>query len=377
MKKSVQIALLMTLVCFLCTGCVKRYDREGIEEYVKRTLGLSNFLVSENYGVTKSGDYSDLVWTVYDAHNNVVFNVMDVESWGMETPVNRLENNYLAKLLEKYADTLPAYEDITVIPQCEHTYDECCLEFEYTDLEDLRKKCDEVATYTNALNELFPNYTLWIDATYSGTPVKRYKGTYTEARMDGADYCTRYDNTDITEDKVYERTKNKYFQFGYKYQFPEIMSVMTDEDKAYVFNESQTGRIIILRSGSEDDLKNAEKEVIPDLVAHDCIGIPIGNLYYLLQREGISVTGTAEDYTVRGVDGAEYHFSYDFVDPDSSEYDEEKRRYDAFYLKNDKRVYYGGDAFELRDELITKAFNIHTYCLSNCQIDAKKERNLW
>ena len=101
----ITLSLMLIISLFVFSACGKTYNKEDIEAYVRNELGLTKFVVSNDYKefVDEEG-YTDKVWGVKDLENNIPFHVMNNYYYGMEWVENRLDDDYEYIALKKYYD---------------------------------------------------------------------------------------------------------------------------------------------------------------------------------------------------------------------------------------------------------------------------------
>ncbi len=107
------IRYILTL-CFLLlvvvgiTGCTKEYTADDIKAYAKDTLSLRRVDVEQTPQDYKDDTgYTDVLWTVIDKKNHIIFHVLDNTFYGVESVTNMLLDDYDDCVFAAYADKLP------------------------------------------------------------------------------------------------------------------------------------------------------------------------------------------------------------------------------------------------------------------------------
>ena len=107
------VRYILTL-CFLLfvvvgiTGCTKEYTADDIKSYARETLSIRRVTVDKIPHEYKDEDgYTDILWTVKDKKNNIIFHVLDNTFYGVESVANMLLDDYDDSVFAAYADKLP------------------------------------------------------------------------------------------------------------------------------------------------------------------------------------------------------------------------------------------------------------------------------
>ena len=168
--KSIRYILTLCFLLFIVvgiTGCTTEYTADDIKSYAKETLSIRRVTVDKTPHEYKDEDgYTDILWTVKDKKNNIIFHVLDNTFYGVESVANMLLDDYDDSVFAAYADKLPtdilSYE-ITESDQTHLTNAEIVAEYtNETELNACLSALQDVYTFyeEKGFDDLFIRYTL-------------------------------------------------------------------------------------------------------------------------------------------------------------------------------------------------------------------------
>ncbi|MCR5007888.1 MAG: hypothetical protein K6A76_04830 [Oribacterium sp.] len=337
---------------------------KDVYEYVNgMNLGLC--IVNPVHNVLEGPDEhspDDWSWSVYQVSTGIKFNVVDNATISILGVQYSLRNDYNECLLDSCEDEFPQYDDIY--------YDKATNEisFSFGNKKELRSRCDEIYDIYSVAHKKYKDAYIRVSCRMENPFTDKYKDTYQQGFVYKDDLDYSVNEKHMEDDSFYKFFLMEYCDIGLNYRLDDVLSDLTDEDIEMYMNRGYTHRIIYILDGSKDDLKNAKKEVDPELVGHSGI-IEYANLYYLLRKQGLDVEGTKDDFNVRNLNGDICEFSYDFSDETEES---------SYYLINGEKIYTRRERyFGLYEMEIEELFGINTYFLTNDQIEHKKKYDNW
>ena len=317
------VCILITSINFSFTGCAKKYDRDDIIQFVRKTTGLKEFEVSETY-VPKKDEEGDgyRLWTVTDTKTDLVFYAIE-HSYYAIFPVNDLLHNYGDAVLFREKDRLP--------------------EFKYLEINALKSDIDvETATITATYNngyELSLCYreiqTLVYMLGYTGytNPSISVSFVYNNPLRKAVKYVGNYGSSYFRTDTIpdYDQIYSKLITAVYYYRFEDTMKGFSDESVEAALKK-YTWHVGVYRDESETP------EFYDDIIYNDSgKNITFGSLYEILKREGFDPKGNAWRYSFYGIDGEKYEISYDFNDYTYT-YGDDREETGFYYIKSGEKV---------------------------------------
>ncbi len=284
-------------------------------------IGVSSFKISPEPGV----EDRSRVWTVYDKKNDISFEVYDVALYQRfilfehYAHQNVFKDNYVDAVLKKNKD---------VISHIFEYDDDHNMVFEYKDAEDLRKKVDDLWEIYSLLKKHCKHpefsYCFCYEPELDSLEETRYK-TFSFYMANERDKVERGMGIG-SKAGIYNRLRQKYMRFGYKYQIPEILAEMDEDDKNLILADSY-------RVYFYDDAGNIVR-CNTEAVASAYDEMEFANFYLFLKSEGFNVTGDAHDFTYISPAGDEYRFCYDFLEEKTQEH---AQRF--YYMLNGEKTY--------------------------------------
>lgn len=338
MKKIIRYLIIILLVLVSC-GCVTDYKRKDIINYVRKEIGLRNFIVSRTYKVFEDDDgYNDRYWTVYDRDNSVEFYVIDDRYYQSEMTSNHLETDYYAKYYVKYANTINK-SSIVTYEKLETYHPELGISLycTYKNRKELKDCYDAMSNINNVFKgkAFIPVNIKYIDS-------KNKNRTYV------ADYICNLPSINTYSDDLYYN----YFYSGYIFNNSNIISEMsTYEYNSLLKNKENTP---LVKADENDNIISKYNMFCASgsLVSYN-------TLYNVLKEEEYNVIGDDHNYTVYYNNNV-YEFSDSFI-----EYSFQKESYAYYYKKNGVKEYatynHSWERF-LSSTEINEMFGLQLYC---------------
>jgi hypothetical protein len=138
-------------------------------------------------------------------------------------------------------------------------------------------------------------------------------------------------NINRHDQSSYDEAMSNYVSDLATYRIKEMYDFSTEELIHYLNMDDDNKRITI-------QTVDGRKKTYEDMPEGRTVGIndwiTFGSLYEILKRNGFNVTGDSEAFSVKGLDGSKYEFSYEFYDNDN-----ERKNYGYYYLKDNNKVF--------------------------------------
>lgn len=324
------LGILSALMCLCFVGCQGRVDTKSELNQYLHSNGYKSCSIEEGPVETGHGDF---YWNVYDKTNEIHFTVYQELTEDLYGSVEVFDN-YNAKLVEKHIDDFPDHEGVEIDTESSwRGYP--ILRFEYTNVEDLEKKYEVVEECAEYIDKIKKDTKIVVRGIYSSPRVDFFKEVPLERVVDEVQYGQSFTYEEIKNGDVLSEIKQRYFNWGYHYHFPEIEAEISQYDIDRFWGNTYNHPLAIYRSGDPKDKNNMDFEVYRDILCSS--GVNIGNLYFLLKGEGFEVVGESDDFTVTNINGQTCHFSYDYADED----------YCAYYLIDEEKVPCDGKYYTL------------------------------
>ncbi len=342
----------------LLTGCesAANLGKDAIEKYVKEEIGLSDFDVSSRFEKVKPENslLTSRLWTVTDNKYDVEFHVLDEHAGSgggggginFDT-ANYLKNDYVQKLISKYADELPVLSQIDYEftekhraeqgktfdyyePFRKYGFETGDLKGSYKTRTELNKLFEQIDILEEALNDLFD-------------PIPKDIYVYARYMYEDRDGVTDHCLADIAIPVFGSKDeKQGYFELIEPHFLEMVLWFRCDDEALNEYSHEEIARFV-----SETDyvsplgVYHGDSD-LPDMFdditsIRTNTGAPVsfGTLYEILKRENFPVNGTPRQFSFKGIDGAEYEVSYNFKDaPEYYDYG-----YRWYYNKNGEKEY--------------------------------------
>lgn len=329
MRKSV-FAMICILFSLCLCACTTEYERDDIAQLIKNDMGISDFILSEDYRAVEGEDgYTDKIWSVSIPDSGVEFHIIDDFYWGMEAVTNTLYNDYPRAVLFHVKDKLPKTDYLTIRSETDrYGIFQGSIIGQFENPEELGRCYTELEKMKNSFCEMgYSDLRLWYELQYIH-PL-RYVTSYQDQSGDSRGY--------ITDEFNFQDMENKLIITALDYRF-EIISRFTDRqiDAALKGYHAPVG-IYRGRRKEESEYQRQDIEYYHNIIASPySYGISFGSLYEILKLEGFDVRGSRDHYSFTGSDGSVYEISYDFCDGVFETNGETKNGF--YYLKDGSQV---------------------------------------
>lgn len=331
MKVITKIIFVFSTLSFLFTACAKEYTKEDVEKYVKESIGVKHFEVSDNFDSVEGEDgYIDNKWTVKVLDDsNITFSVLDDFYWGMESVGNSLEDDYNDCVLEHFAKDYE-FSNLKLEIEREEIVSRK-ISGSFKNKKELEKLFKELKEFLKFVSE--ENYDIEVMVEFKYENPIMNSDIYEIEDLEYSGWFYSGDTDDEYSEKLSGVVK-EYLTTCITNQFKENLEDFTEKEIKEVVDDSEY-RIGILRQGDE----NIAYAYYEDLLA-DYYKINFATLYEILRREGYEVSGDSYHYCFYDKSGDKYEISYDFYDKSRKEYETvvSSEGYDIHY--NGKGYYY-------------------------------------
>lgn len=340
--KSLCKRLGLVFVCIVISGLLfgcrmSHYERSEIVEWAEENIPVP-VTISETYTERTDGDeYIDYVWTAYVTDNpEIKFEIVSDMAWRLEWVDCELrctfQNACGAYYFEEYLQGHDTDFKVNEIQSENHEYRL------HTEISS-REQISEIAAQVEQIGEYFDekgcasvlSFSCWYR---NPNPPERTESIVSEV-FHYSPGCAQ---------EVRQRMTQSLALYAAEYRLITI----TEQ-----FAEGEIAKHVVLANRALEITRGDGTTVrYPDLtVDDDYYGISIGAMYEVLTREGFDTNGTPEAYTVTGVDGSVYEFSYWFSgDPPNGEgfeYDTDR----GYYFKDGNPVEMASSYDHIRPDL--------------------------
>ena len=330
MKK--RILILSFCLCFcsvLFSGCVHEYNKSEVSKYVKEQIGLKHIIVSKTSREDSSDtEYKDKIWDVKDLDHDISFHVFDDRTWGLESVVNSLKDDYDFAYLKHYYPSISNKDsNIKFIDESDSDHIYAYLQFGFNDYKGLKERCDSLHTYFKELNNTNPNFTINVHSYWDDEITKLLIKDDKDIFESRYSLSTGYDIKDFKGDSFYNSTAKHYVDVGMEYQIPGLLE-NADKDLIKQVLKSDFTRIVYQINPDTN-----KREFYTDFTSSSR-EIAYGALFKIATEEGMNPEGDMNHFTLNGRDGHRYEFSLEYVDH-YDEWDSET----FYYYKDDEKVF--------------------------------------
>lgn len=321
--KRLGLVLGCIFISALLFGCrTFHYERSEIVEWAEENIPVP-VTISENHTERTDGDeYIDYVWTGYVTDNpEIKFEIVSDRFWSLEWVSCELRCTFQYECGSYYFEEyLQQYDTDFKADDRPSKTDEYELEVEISS----REQIDEIAAQVEEIGEYFREK--GCDSVLSFWC--RYRNPNPPERTESSVLEVFHYSPGCAQE-VRQRMTQSLALYAAEYR------LITDQ-----FAEGEIAKNVV-RADRALEITRGDGTTVsyPDLTKSGAYyGISIGAMYEVLTREGFDTDGTPEAFTVTGVDGSEYEFSYWFSgDPagaEGFEYDTAK----GYYFKDGKPV---------------------------------------
>lgn len=330
MKKRI---LLLSFCLFFCSlifsGCVHEYNKSEVSKYVKEEIGLKHIIVSKTSREDPSDtEYKDKIWDVKDLDHDISFHVYDDRTWGLESVVNSLKDDYDFAYLKHYYPSISNKDsNIKFIDESDSDHIYAYLQFGFNDYSELKERCDSLHTYFKELNNTNPNFTINIHSYWDDEITKLLIKDDKDIFESRYSLSTGYDIKDFKGDSFYNSLAKYYVSVGMEYQLPGLLE-NADKDLIKQVLKSDSTRIVYQINPDTN-----KREFYTDFTSSTS-EIAYGALFKIATEEGMNPEGDMNHFTLNGRDGHRYEFSLEYVDH-YDEWDSET----FYYYKDDEKVF--------------------------------------
>ncbi len=298
--KIVKVAISVTLLATLLSGCTTKYTKSDVTKYIKEELNVTNSFSIEN-SFTKEDDdgYKDTYYTVHIKDDYLTtFYVVDDTNYGSEWAANHLVSDYYSVRNKQAYDNYANQETLTLVETESENNDLTSYKIKglFSTKEQLDTLIDDVETFNKKLKKdgALSSFTPTVQATFS-YPINTY---------------TIEENFDLSKDT--DETYKKYIFYLMHYQLPEgeldkFSSELKEEALDVYGNNFHVGLI-------QDD---GFIQYFDDLSARS-YRLSVGGLYRILQATNYPMSGDITHFSFVGQDGTTYDIRYDgaYIDAD-------------------------------------------------------------
>lgn len=298
MKKKITIAALTLCLLWLSSfaGCrTSHYSDDEVLEWARENIGPSVVLSGEYEERVNPEGYTELVWTAYTQERpDLEFEVVSTLDYLGEGLVYNIESSYRSVYGRHFFEEYTAGSSTRFAPDKDQLERSTLrLTGTFDDREGIAVLAGELA----AINEYM--------ADCGAAGCVSFYVTYNDplALDRESDVNEYFHDADAAEVISALEAELAVYAADYRLAAEQFTA---DELTAAV---EQTGRAFSLIRA------DGTAAVYPDLsLSRFGYGMSFGTLYEVLSREGFEPEGTAESFSFKGVDGAEYEFSYSFND---------------------------------------------------------------
>ena len=317
------LVLVCVLIATVLFGCrMSHHERSEILKWAEENIPVP-VTISENHTERTDGDeYIDYVWTASVTDNpEIKFEIVSDRFWSLEwvscevrcTFQYECGGYYFAEYLQEYDTDFKAKEN-------QQETGDYQVEVEISS----REQIPEIAAQVEDIGEYFNEkgcasvLSFWCWYRNPNPPERTEKLV-----------CEVFRYSPGCAMEVRQKMTQSMALYAAEYQ------LITDQ-----FAEGEIAKNVVLADRVLEITRGDGTTVsYPDLTKSGAyLGISIGAMYEVLTREGFDTNGTPEAFTVTGVDGSVYEFSYWFSgDPagaEGFEYDTSK----GYYFKDGKPV---------------------------------------
>lgn len=295
------------MISALLFGCrTFHYERSEIVEWAEENIPVP-VTISETHTERTDGDeYIDYVWTAYVTDNpEIKFEIVSDRAWRLEWVSCELKCTFQYECGKYYfSEYLREHDTVFKVNETQSKNHEYMLQAEISS----REQIPEIAAQVEQIGEYFDekgcasvlSFSCWYR---NSNPPERTESIVSE--------IFRYSPGCAQE--VRQKMTESLALYAAEYRLITIAEQFTEGEIAkYVVLADRTFQIV---------RPDGSTVCYPDLVISNLnYGIAIGAMYEVLSREGFDIQGTPEAYTVTGVDGSVYEFSYWFTgDPPNAE----------------------------------------------------------
>ena len=287
------------ITVLLCSCRMEHFKRRDVVEWAKENFS-EPVRISAFYEERQAYDseYTDHVWTAYLRSNpEIEFEIISHQFYGMEWIDFRIESTFSYRYGEFYfKEYLKDHDSLFAPSDSSNITGIYWLRGRFTS----RDQIPEVTAEVEKIGRFFEE---------KGYPdVIRFAVSYDDPLALGVATTSVTDSLDYSpgcaEESAQELTE-KMKLYAVEYQL--ATDQFSKEELEQAVSDAQRPYVIIRADGSTVSY--------PDLLLKQYGGdMSFGMLYEVLTREGFDTEGTSDAFTVTGVDGSVYTFSYWFND---------------------------------------------------------------
>lgn len=304
MRRHLILAATLGALALTLSGCIKEYDTKDAVDLIRENYGFKPRTQDDGVDFEDEEGYTDTLWTMVDAANDVTFHVLDDHYWGMESAANSLRTDYLDCLFLAKA---PAVDGLTYEERTwNNVLTNVLVEGAFTNRAELAQLHEALCTLQAEVADLADGAVVE-DTSYWLSYEHPLCDVDADHPITDGDIGGTLD--DITADNLQE-LEEEYLLCAIAYQFEDALAEFSEEE----ITAAVAGNKDIRHIGRLSETPGGEVTWYPDLCTRPYSrDVTYGVLYEILRREGIAVEGTAWHYSFTGVD-ATYEISYDYYD---------------------------------------------------------------
>jgi len=299
------------------SGCrFEHYSRDEVVEWAKTAISR-DVVVSEEYFTRTSSDeiYLDNVWTAYIKDMpEITFEIISHKYYAMESASYSIESTYWYEYGKYYFEQYKAEHDTNLVPLDTginvNSFRLLALFGDRQELSDMVQEAFAVEKYMQSMGSAD-----YVDFRFEYDDIL--------AQVDDSDvfeFCDGFEQLESIEETLL--TELAFYTADYRLE----LDMFTPEEREQAIDYFDRRFVITRADGSEVSYSDLT-------LSRYGYGMSFGTLYEVLLREDFSPSGTPESFSVVGVDGSFYQFSYSFND---MPYENGKNGY--YYIKDGEEI---------------------------------------